>query len=38
MVAAIQAEGITPKRYTEIVRLAETDEATLAKLHAEFDG
>ncbi len=34
--AAIQTEGITPKRYTEIIQLAETDEATLAKLRAEF--
>lgn len=34
--AAIQKEGITPKRYTEIIQLAETDEATLAKLRAEF--
>ena len=34
--AAIQKEGITPKRYTEIIQLAETDAATLAKLRAEF--
>lgn len=34
--AAIQKEGISPKRYTEIIQLAETDEATLAKLRAEF--
>jgi Domain of unknown function (DUF4168) len=38
MVAAIQTEGITPKRYTEIIRLAETDEATLAKLRAKLGG
>lgn len=36
--SAIQKEGITPKRYTEIIQLAETDEATLAKLRAEFGG
>ncbi len=36
IVAAIQTEGITPTRYTEIIRLAETDEATLAKLRAKF--
>ena len=34
--AAISQEGITPTRYTEIIQLAETDEATLAKLRAEF--
>ena len=34
--SAIQKEGITPKRYTEIIQLAETDAATLAKLRAEF--
>lgn len=38
IVAAIQKEGITPTRYTEIIRLAETDEATLAKLRAKFGG
>jgi len=38
MVAAIQAEGITPKRYTEIIQLAETDQATLDRLRAEYDG
>lgn len=38
MVAAIQKEGITPQRYTEIIRLAETDQATLDKLRAEFEG
>lgn len=36
--AAISKEGITPTRYTEIIQLAETDEATLAKLRAEFGG
>ena len=36
--AAIQKEGISPKRYTEIIQLAETDEATLAKLRAKFGG
>ncbi|PKP81134.1 MAG: hypothetical protein CVT79_10710 [Alphaproteobacteria bacterium HGW-Alphaproteobacteria-18] len=35
---AISKEGITPTRYTEIIHLAETDEATLAKLRAEFGG
>lgn len=35
---AISQEGITPTRYTEIIQLAETDEATLAKLRAEFGG
>ncbi|MFN3608184.1 MAG: DUF4168 domain-containing protein [Hyphomonas sp.] len=35
---AISKEGITPTRYTEIIQLAETDEATLAKLRAEFGG
>lgn len=34
--AAIQKEGISPKRYTEIIQLAETDQATLARLRAEF--
>jgi phage protein D len=34
--AAIQKEGISPKRYTEIIQLAETDAATLARLRAEF--
>lgn len=34
--AAIQNEGITPQRYTEIIQLAETDAATLARLRAEF--
>jgi low affinity Fe/Cu permease len=38
IVAAIQKEGITPTRYTEIIRLAETDAATLAKLRAKFGG
>lgn len=38
IVAAIQKEGITPTRYTEIIRLGETDEATLAKLRAKFGG
>ncbi len=38
MVAAIQAEGITPKRYTEIIQLAETDQATLDRLRAKLGG
>lgn len=38
MAAAIQTEGITPRRYTEIIRLAETDEATLARLRAKLGG
>ncbi|MDP3459761.1 MAG: DUF4168 domain-containing protein [Hyphomonas sp.] len=38
MAAALQTEGITPARYTEIIRLAETDEVTLAKLRAEYGG
>ncbi|MBY9066142.1 DUF4168 domain-containing protein [Hyphomonas sp. WL0036] len=38
IVTAIQKEGLTPTRYQEIIVLAENDEATLAKLRAEFGG
>lgn len=38
MAAAIQSEGITPARYTEIIRLAESDQVTLDKLRAKFGG
>ncbi|MAT33576.1 MAG: hypothetical protein CMK06_00275 [Ponticaulis sp.] len=38
MVAAIQAEGLSPQRYTEIIRLAQVDGELNQKLRAEMEG
>ncbi|MEX1251515.1 MAG: DUF4168 domain-containing protein [Hyphomonas sp.] len=38
MAAAIQTEGTAPARYTEIIRMAEGDQATLDNLRAKFGG
>ncbi|MFC6198889.1 DUF4168 domain-containing protein [Ponticaulis profundi] len=38
MVSAIQDEGMTPERYTEIIRLAQADPALAQKLQAEMEG
>lgn len=36
IIAIIEKEGMTAQRYTEIIQLAETDEATLNKLREKF--
>ena len=38
IVSAIQKEGLTATRYQEIIILAESDQATLAKLQAAIGG
>lgn len=38
MIAAIQDEGLTPQRFTEIVQLAQTDAELANKLRSEMDG
>ncbi|MEE2879479.1 MAG: DUF4168 domain-containing protein [Pseudomonadota bacterium] len=38
MVAAIQEEGLTPTRFTQIVQLARADEELANKLRAKMEG
>ena len=38
MIAAIESEGLTPLRFTQIVQLARTDQATNQKLVAAMEG
>lgn len=38
MVTAIEQEGLTPTRYTEIVQLAQLDPEVMQKIETEIDG